>query len=95
MARLIDVPSYHSPGPWTVTGSGVSIDTFDGIRIRQENTGALKVRCANARLIAAAPELLDALEALLIVMEAGECEAMHPDLAEQMARAAVRKARGE
>jgi ApbE superfamily uncharacterized protein (UPF0280 family) len=39
--------------------------------------------------------LLDALRALLTVYEHGECEAMHPDVAENMARAAIRAATGE
>ena len=51
----------HAPGPWVVAKSGVSVDA--GLtRIRQENAGPREVLAANARLIAAAPELLAALK---------------------------------
>lgn len=53
----------HSPGPWVVAKSGVSVDAGHlGPRIRQESTGPREVLEANARLIAAAPEILDALK---------------------------------
>ena len=42
------------------------------------------VKCVNAH-----DALVAALKALLIVAEHGECEAMHPDVADNMARAAL------
>lgn len=54
-----------SPGPWVIAKSGVSVDA-GMIRIRQEATGAHDdVRKANARLIAAAPELYRMCRAVL------------------------------
>jgi hypothetical protein len=49
--------SKHTPGPWTVTKSGVSVDA-GMIRIRMEASGWTDEVKANARLIAAAPDLL-------------------------------------
>lgn len=46
---------------------------------------------ANADLIAAAPELRDALRDLLIVLEHGECEVAHPDEVENRARALLER----
>lgn len=85
----------HTPGPWTVSKSGVSVDAGPtGPRIRQERGAPDEELRANASLIAAAPDLLAAVKALLIVAEHGECEAMHPDEADHMARAAIAKAEG-
>jgi hypothetical protein len=49
--------SKHTPGPWTVIKSGVSVDA-GMIRIRMEAGGWTDEVKANARLIAAAPDLL-------------------------------------
>jgi hypothetical protein len=50
----------HTPGPWSLTKSGVSVDAGK-IRIRMEAGGQTDEIKANARLIAAAPDLLDEL----------------------------------
>jgi hypothetical protein len=64
----------HTPGPWqvrTIDGSIGHIETLDGVAVanaeivgtlRQPNTAERK---ANAALISAAPELLEALEAMV------------------------------
>jgi hypothetical protein len=94
----------HTPGPWEVT---VEIFDNDGVpeRAIQALNGAATVAVAlefgpnnpnmrddNARLIAAAPELLEALKYLLI---AGQNGAVLPrDYAYQKAIAAIAKATG-
>ncbi len=66
----------HTPGPWRVSNNGVGMSvSAGGIRISQSGyVGAacmqtqqadIERRNANARLIAAAPELLEALESVL------------------------------
>ena len=86
----------HTPGPWTVSKpSGNYIDTATG-SIAALTYGATK---ADAHLIAAAPDLLVALEYLLeqtigqdqqYGIELSEGEA----IAEQKALAAITKAKG-
>lgn len=61
----------HTPGPWTIrehpnSGAGVYIEPGIG-----EVYGAGRIPAANARLIAAAPELLEAMNAAL---DALSCE---------------------
>jgi len=60
----------HTPGPWAVStqGVGFEVDSADGWQVAQaqqrHEDGRGKeatMRLANARLIAAAPELLEAL----------------------------------
>lgn len=95
----------HTPGPWTtyaddntLIGPAVS----DGKAMIADAIGPLPAHPqswrrpiaevqANARLIAAAPELLEALRAVLVKLEG-----QHPDLMEcAEARAAIAKATGE
>ena len=67
----------HTPGPWTYTHSGLSCFSLDA---GKENIvsgcgccGSPEISSeANARLIAAAPELLDALEGVLYRIKASE-----------------------
>ena len=88
----------HTPGPWKLRlGTGVQYDY-----IIETKAGALvaayphysgatkKVTKANARLIAAAPDLLEALNALLD--DVGRANSM---LGAIKARAAIAKATGE
>jgi hypothetical protein len=83
--------SKHTPGPWeffdtlcigvmSAQSDVAHCSGYDGNRSRDEEL-------ANARLIAAAPDLLAALEALLSYDDMVECA--------DMARAAIAKARGE
>lgn len=96
--------SKHTPGPW-------NIGTKNGARVWSENGETLiadadaseslrkEIKKANARLIAAAPELLKALTKLLDMHE--RCDAgfaPHVELRfaiRDMARAAIAKATGE
>lgn len=89
--------SGHTPGPWFVSGPfiGPRLSPDSGIllkaaRISGDETDAECI--ANARLIAAAPELLVALEGLLGATE--EIGYVHYGPYRAAARAAIAKARG-
>ena len=91
--------SKFTPGPWSV---GVANDTFESDVGIHADDWIIADMCndireeygidqeANANLIAAAPELYEALENALEVMEDG-----HQSNAKVMAREALAKARGE
>ena len=103
----------HTPGPWTckeaphpqtdgVTGYTVQADTENGVAIVAEiypRPYLVVVREANARLIAAAPELLDALERMCDLFAEGVPPAMGPGSQGldtlRKSCAALAKARGE
>jgi len=72
--------SKHTPGPWQVVGSNVYGNNLRAL---------LPMNAADARLIAAAPDLLEALEDLL------GWQTLAPDDVVAAARAATAKARGE
>ena len=64
----------HTPGPWTVTNSGLSIKSsghsiHDRIADVYHSEKSAEIDRANARLIAAAPELLEALKGTLAMLE--------------------------
>ena len=101
-------PAY-TPGPWDVEpkGSRHFVDGADGLTVAYLDRAGVRERSeieANARLIASAPELLDALEGCADALrEAGKDFAQANRLAarpnlyelhEQAARAAIAKARG-
>jgi len=67
--------SKHTPGPWKATAMRVTApETNDRLALDvQINGGNRDGNKANARLIAAAPELLDALETLLNRIELESC----------------------
>lgn len=81
----------HTPGPWGASGTVVRADNGQGAVIAE--LGKVRdVNLANAALIAAAPELLRALEDLLAVHETKR------NLAHDVweaARAAIAKAEGQ
>ena len=88
----------HTPGPWTYysgsrgiygsdgAGGEKSICTLHGPR----RDRAKPERDANARLIAAAPDLLDALQGLLDAVRRSTCDGSGP--AQDVAVQALRKA---
>ena len=95
----------HTPGPWFVSmkpdwdedgGMGPAVYDCDGgvfAVVDDEPETIARPFCeADARLIAAAPELLEALERLV---EAAGPQMIEPDLALEFARTVIRKARGE
>ncbi|KKX25331.1 hypothetical protein [Rhizobium sp. LC145] len=109
--------SKHTPGPWSfrtdartgdngimADGTGVFVEAFAEIRHSGEN--ARDEALANARLIAAAPDLLQALEDLLhaysepdrrLCCDGRDCGCMGSTVhqqAEHYARLAIAKAEG-
>jgi hypothetical protein len=90
----------HTPGPW-------SIIWFGGMQIGHEPTGEAVCtmwgsdtdpadpKHANARLIAAAPELLEALQEIVRKFDAAPDEVKNVPLGIMKARAAITKATGE
>ena len=103
----------HTPGPWRVAGrrtfgpsTGARDITHTVVAMPHPNGEweVIGVRSANeeadARLIAAAPDMLEALEAMLAMYESAP---EYPTMAEidemlavdEKARAAIKKARGE
>ena len=95
----------HTPGPWLTTEStehwgrvNVTVQAaFTANEIATAWQGTTDVNRANARLIAAAPDLLEACE--LIVSAFDQLAPMSPARNEPLqinaARAAIAKARGE
>ena len=93
--------SKHTPGPWPsneyTTSVFVPLKAIDceriGFSIGFVNGHREKEAAANARLIAAAPDLLSALNAMLTHMGMDEDEWNRPTF--NQARAAIAKATGE
>jgi hypothetical protein len=78
----------HTPGPWSVQyNDGMSADIV-GAHERVAITYATENQSHNARLIAAAPEMYEALQAIIAAKEEGFPEAL------QMGRTAIAKAEG-
>ena len=93
--------SKHTPGPWFAVGAQVETEndsvpdicTCDPQAMRQSHLDwHPKTVQANARLIAAAPELLEALELVVSFVNAGDGTWTVEE--QQKARAAIAKARG-
>jgi hypothetical protein len=84
--------SKHTPGPWVVKKLRARYARFCAINTVDGSPVGESYEEKNARLIAAAPELLETLENLLKVHE-GEGGTQHH--AGDMARAAIAKAKGE
>ena len=95
----------HTPGPWYVSmkpdwdeDGWIGVDVYDcdggvfAVVDDEPETIARPFCEADARLIAAAPEMLEALERLV---EAAGPQMAEPDLALEFARTVIRKARGE
>lgn len=82
----------HTPGPWTTTpcsSGGLVVNRGDSF------TNSFQIYPeADARLIAAAPELLEALKAFVKAWDKSH-QLEKTDVAFRMARAAIRKAEGE
>lgn len=93
--------SGHTPGPWVIGRSGhgrpYQVETAGGLCITKWGGISRPASAegeANARLIAAAPELLAALDDLLIAYcDPGNQGSDHDEKVEA-ARAAIAKARG-
>lgn len=85
--------STHTPGPWAAAPIGSGRWAITVSQMRNEDVGAAGFGKADAHLIAAAPELLYALEALLAVTDEYDLPLSDPERI--AARAAIAKARGE
>jgi hypothetical protein len=75
--------SKHTPGPWQIVGVNVYGNNLRAL---------LPMNAADAHLISAAPDMLEALET--IVSTERDRHGYHPAWTDQ-ARAAIAKARGE
>lgn len=84
--------SKKTPGPWMLRATGFQIEAI-GERLRPVAT-VLTSR-ADARLIAAAPDLLTALVRLLHTMEPDHSSKWAEGSEVEQARAAIAKATGE
>lgn len=91
--------SKHTPGPWTVNGCRVEATSgamvagvFDGTNANVTDRDAEQ---ANARLIAAAPELLESLESALYGVEGNHPLDADIHSWQDAARLAIAKAKGE
>ena len=84
--------SEHTPGPWSESPDGSTIYGVDGVPVARIAAAGRPgdARSANARLIAAAPDMLEALE---LFQAARTSQELHAALA--LARPAIAKARGE
>ena len=84
----------HTPGPWVNDGLNgserIDINAESGFYIA-EVIGSMTAQEANAHLIAAAPDLLEALETLVKQAEGHKAVGAYWD----EARAAIAKAKGE
>ena len=96
----------HTPGPWEVAGSVIVLPNFphdDICEVFNELDHTVTIPMdqarANAHLIAAAPEMLEALEECVLgferCMKAGHCGQEFIDIKLAPAKAAIRKAKGE
>lgn len=93
----------HAPGPWTARhepdeGGEYAIQAKNGIQVAL-TIGNTRTEAANAHLIAAAPELLEALQACMDFLEPMRFDRPSDDARafelDKLARAAIAKATGE
>lgn len=86
----------HTPGPWTASESGLIGAGPQFLHIAQTvTTGMGHAAAANARLLAAAPEMLDTLQLALRVIErrmSAQGIDHTDDTEAQILRAVIRKA---
>lgn len=89
-------PAKHTPGPWKIgatIGGRPKVINQNGFAICGFASGSYAQMQHDARLIAAAPELLEALQQQLHALNVGSHDAM--EQAYEAARAAIAKATGE
>lgn len=92
--------SAHTPGPWTIDWNVSRLDIFSAdaatlvatLRRSALSPGIDDTAKANARLIAAAPDMLEALQKLCAIQEYGDVASWASEWDE--ARAAIAKATG-
>ena len=93
----LERPALATPGPWRIrSDSSCSVEGPDGKLITIVCAGSVQKDAADARLIAAAPDLLAALEAYISIMKTpclyGELPVFLREFSDQ-ARAAIAKAK--
>lgn len=79
----------HTPAPWNVNWQRATINGVTKYWILEAND--FKESEANAKLIAAAPELLDALKEIIEYLDCGD-DQRNLDAAVELGRAAIEKA---
>jgi hypothetical protein len=85
----------HTPGPWNVCELDFrAIEGPDGRIIADIRAPARENGREDARLIAAAPDLLKALEKAWIFIQTAHCSGLHAACEEEIA-GALKKAEGE
>ena len=90
--------SKHTPGPWNTMVSGGSVWSSGGEWVcdpSDRHAYPTDTQRANARLIAAAPDMLEALEAVVAWQDGDGDFNLHAIAAEEQVRAAIAKAKGE
>ena len=88
----------HAPAPWTVSGKQIkAIDHGKRYTVATANNPKFtpEGNAANARLIAAAPDLLAALQMVNRVWSHDQTANLAPDSPVAVVRAAITKATGE
>ena len=87
----------HTPGPWNVIGNIICTNKGTTVAVIQHVWSDDKETSSNGRLIAAAPELLEALERLLRADEKPPTEEQAEEAIMAMgnARRIIQKAKGE
>lgn len=87
----------HTPGPWSISTDGEATGVIYALRgFEWDDICVITPRCeaaANAHLIAAAPDMFRALEA--VSGESEESDYLTQAQIQVMCRSAIRKARGE
>ena len=88
--------SKHTPGPWqtSIDGERVLDNTESFVANCKPTDSAFPMNKANARLIAAAPELLAALKVLTLDAAVKSWLEAHDPKAIEQARAAIARAEG-
>jgi hypothetical protein len=88
-------PPQHTPGPWIVRGGNV-IESFSNVNVAKAWMTDQKEECANANLIATAPDLLVALEQCVpLIIAHANCSGGEGVSTLQVARAAIARAKGK
>jgi hypothetical protein len=98
--KMTDKKAMHTPGPWEAVEAPYNPKGWLWIKngpgalladVHQNANIPLEVRNANARLMAASPDLLAALKAIL---NSGELDGRAPDKLIEIAKDAISKAIG-
>jgi len=84
-------PTKHTPGPWKVIDGN---EVYSGVTPIAQSWATVDEQEANARLIAAAPELLSALKALKEQLESEEADGHNRTVHLIVIDSAIAKAEG-